>query len=98
MRLNQFFVSLASIILFGIIQISCPQTTKNKIVYINSYHHGHPSSDEIMEAVIEYFPEDSYEMYGYYMDTKRNPSINYIEKTAAELYDSIIKISPVLPF
>lgn len=70
------------------------KTEKPKIVYVNSYHRGHPSSDEIMDAVIEEFPSDSFELVTYIMDTKRNSSKDYIENKAAQLYDSIVIFNP----
>jgi len=71
-----------------------PKTDKPKIVYVNSYHRGHPSSDEIMDAIIEEFPADSFELVTYIMDTKRNSSQDYIEKKSAQLYDSILLVDP----
>jgi ABC-type uncharacterized transport system substrate-binding protein len=69
---------------------------KKKIVYINSYHRGHPPSDQITAALIENLPADSFEIFAYFMDTKRNPSREYIENRAAELLDSIKEIKPDL--
>jgi len=83
------------LIFSGIIFFSCIQkNTKKKIVYINSYHKGHPSSDEIMQGFMDNIPTDSFEMHSWYMDTKRNPSEDYIEKKARELLDSIKIINP----
>ncbi len=74
----------------------CHQTDIEKlsIVYVNSYHRGHPSSDEIMDAVIEYFPPDSFQFTSYMMDTKRNTAQRFIENRAAQLFDSILLIKP----
>ena len=69
---------------------------KKKIVYINSYHQGHPSSDEIQQGFMDNMPKDSFEIHNWYMDTKRNSSDEYIEKKAAQLLDSIDKIKPDL--
>lgn len=71
-----------------------PKTNKPKIVYVNSYHRGHPSSDEIMDAAIEEFPTDSFELVTYIMDTKRNPSQEFVEKISAQLFDSILLVDP----
>lgn len=75
---------------------SCEQQgiKKKKIVYINSYHPGHPSSDEIMDGFIKSFAADSFHITSFYMDTKRNPSLDFIENKAAEIFDSISKIKP----
>jgi ABC-type uncharacterized transport system substrate-binding protein len=47
-----------------------------------------------MDAVIEQFPSDSFKLYTYIMDTKRNTSLDYIENKAAQLYDSILIVEP----
>jgi len=75
---------------------SCVETgnEKRKIVYINSYHSGFPPSDQITGAVLEKFPVDSFELFSFFMDTKRNPSTSYIERRASELLDSIKEIKP----
>jgi ABC-type uncharacterized transport system substrate-binding protein len=63
--------------------------SKHKIVYVNSYHSGFPPSDEITSGVFEKLPADSFEVITYFMDTKRNPSEEFIRKRASELFDSI---------
>jgi ABC-type uncharacterized transport system substrate-binding protein len=73
-----------------------PDNARKKIVYINSYHRGHPPSDEITAGFMENLPTDSFEIIAYFMDTKRNPSPEYIENRAAELMDSIQEIKPDL--
>ena len=86
-----------SVVLFFVVgfQFCKPPTSeKYKIVYVNSYHRGHPSSDEIMDAVIKEFKSDSFELFSYIMDTKRNSAQKYIENKSAQLYDSITAIDP----
>ena len=64
MKSNSILVTLAFLLLFGSISLSC-NTKKykpNKAIYINSYHHGHASSDEIMDANITHLPADSFEL------------------------------------
>ena len=70
--------------------------SKDKIVYINSYHQGHPYSDQIMEGFIENMPSDSFAVHAFYMDTKRNPDPTFIENRASQLLDSIRHIEPDL--
>lgn len=96
MMRDKHVINLLVLVLFvGFICISCqPKKEKKKIVYINSYHRGHPSSDEIMDAILNYFPADSFVVYHYFMDTKRNPSQDYIENISTQLYDSIINNDP----
>jgi len=79
----------------GIYQYCQPFEIENKkVVYVNSYHPGHPSSDEIMESVLMSFPADSFEVNYFIMDTKRNPSEEYIQERAAQISDSIKNLKP----
>ena len=74
---------------------SCNDSTvKKKVVYINSYHQGFPPSDQITRGVMENLSRDTFEIYSFFMDTKRNPSEAYITQRAAELLDSINHIQP----
>lgn len=83
------------LIFSGIVVFSCIQEkSKKKIVYINSYHKGHPSSDEIMKGFMDNIPTDSFEVRSWYMNTKRNPTEEFIEKKALELLDSIKLTNP----
>ncbi len=43
---------------------------------------------------MEEFPADSFGLVTYIMDTKRNPSKDYVEKKSAQLYDSILIEDP----
>ena len=96
MRIKQFLIVLFLVILSALFFHSCKKggNKKKKIVYINSYHRGHPSSDEIMDSFIGSFALDSFDITSFYMDTKRNPSLDYIENKAAQLYDSILVTKP----
>ncbi len=69
---------------------------KYKIVYVNSYHQGHPPSDQITAGLLESLPADSFEVIAHFMDTKRNPTQDYIEAKAAALLDSIKVAKPDL--
>ena len=78
-----------------IIQMCMPQKDEVKVVtYINSFHRGHPSSDDIMDGILENLPTDSFKIDTYFMDTKRNPSKEYIEQIAAQLFDTIKSKNP----
>lgn len=96
MRISKASAIFISSFLLGMLLSACLQESKKKIVYINSYHHGHPSSDEIMEGFMQHIPSDSFEVYSWYMDTKRNPSKPFIQKEASLLLDSILNIKPDL--
>ncbi|KPL11217.1 MAG: hypothetical protein AMS26_20460 [Bacteroides sp. SM23_62] len=88
------FISVALLTFFQ----SCheKEVSKRKIVYVNSYHRGHPPSDQITAGLIENLPADSFEVIAHFMDTKRNPSPEYIENRAAALLDSIKDAKPDL--
>ncbi len=96
MKLQQYIRIFFAIIFLTLFFQYCrqAQSEKPKVVYVNSYHRGHPSSDEIMDAIIEGFPADSFELVTYIMDTKRNSSKDFIENKAAQLVDSILMVGP----
>lgn len=85
-------IALVMLIIISFYLVMCtPQRApKPKIVYVNSYHKGHPSSDAIMDAIINSFPADSFELSVHLMDTKRNTSVEFIQKRAEEIYNSIV--------
>jgi ABC-type uncharacterized transport system substrate-binding protein len=85
-----FIVSLVT----GLFSCGDPGIQKAKVVYINSYHQGFPPSDQITAGVFESLPSDSFEIASFFMDTKRNPSEEYIKGKAEELLDSIRKLDP----
>ena len=90
-RLGILFIAFLSPVLHYCTQ---PKAGKPTIFYVNSYHRGHPSSDEIMDAISEEFSPDSFRMVTCFMDTKRNPYQDYIEKRAAQINDTIKKVNP----
>ena len=74
-------VMLLAFLLLGPQSCGQPGIEKKKVVYVNSYHRGFPPSDQITEGVFEKFPADSFEIISHFMDTKRNPSEAYIQKS-----------------
>jgi ABC-type uncharacterized transport system substrate-binding protein len=80
---------LLAVLFMGLHSCGEPRIEKKKIVYVNSYHRGFPPSDEITAGVLENLPADSFEVIAHFMDTKRNPSEEFIKGRAAELLDSI---------
>lgn len=95
MKFHEIKKWLGLLFLLAVVFQSCTtNNSKKKIVYINSYHKGHPSSDEIMKGFMENIPTDSFKVYFWYMDTKRNPSEKFIQKKARELLDSIKFTNP----
>ncbi len=85
---------LLVILIMGLHSCGEPGLKKKKIVYVNSYHRGFPPSDQITGGVYEKLPADSFEVVAYFMDTKRNPSEDYIRARTAEILDSILKEDP----
>jgi ABC-type uncharacterized transport system substrate-binding protein len=63
----------ALLIILCILAISCKKNTesKHKVFYINSYHEGYGSSDDIMEGIFEVFKNEPVEVESFFMDTKR---------------------------
>lgn len=96
MKVYQFFSS-SFLILFSlaIFQMCIPaESNKTVVTYINSFHRGHPSSDDIMYGILENFPTDSFDIDTYFMDTKRNPSKEHILARADQLFDTILSKNP----
>ncbi len=89
-----FLLSLAILALFSL--CGRQDDGKYRIVYVNSYHQGHPPSDQITAGLLESLPVDSFEVIAFFMDTKRNSSQEYIESIAAALLDSIKVTNPDL--
>lgn len=89
---NALYLSFSLTLL--ILSCKSDRIEKHRVIYVNSYHRGHPSSDEIMDAVLAQFSSDSYDLRYYFMDTKRNTSEAFIKNKAAELADSIMSFKP----
>ena len=87
---------ILTLLFVGLLFCSCSSQDKKVVVYVNSYHKGHPSSDEIMSGFTSNMSTDSFMIHSYYMDTKRNPSKKYIQDKARQLFDSIDHIKPDL--
>ena len=56
-------------------------TRKPKVFYLNSYHQGYPSSDQIEEGIIESFDANRYELTAFHLDAKRLDSANLISQS-----------------
>ncbi len=85
-----------ALLLLGLLSCGQQAIEKKRVVYVNSYHRGFPPSDQITEGVFEKLPADSFEIIAHFMDTKRNPSEEYIKNRAAEILDSISNENPDL--
>ncbi len=91
-----YHVTLLALLSMGLLSCGQQVSEKKKVVYVNSYHRGFPPSDQITEGVYETLPADSFEIVAHFMDTKRNPSDEYIKNRAAEIRDSIKTEDPDL--
>jgi ABC-type uncharacterized transport system substrate-binding protein len=92
---NYISISLLMVAVLLIFTMCSPEKKDKKIItYINSFHRGHPSSDDIMDGILENLPADSFEIDTYFMDTKRNPSQEHIQQIAAQLFDTIKSKNP----
>ncbi len=92
-RLIEFFTFLLLLLLFT----GCAeQTDKKNILYINSYHAGYGSSDDIARGIFETLEGKDIDLEVIYMDTKRNMDPEYIEKISRQIVDSIKLKSPDL--
>ena len=96
MKLQQVtFIFLLSICAGRIFQMCAPVESEKRVVtYINSFHRGHPSSDDIMDGILENLPAESFEIDTYFMDTKRYPSEEHILQIASQLFDTIMSKKP----
>lgn len=92
-RLHKFFRYL----FFALLIAGCSQQpAKKSILYINSYHDGYGSSDDIASGIYETLEGKDINLEVIYMDTKRNLEPAYIEKISRQIIDSIKLKSPDL--
>lgn len=87
---------LSFFLLVGVQSCKKAESQKHKIMYVNSYHQEFPPSAEITAGVHETLSGGPYEVSTYFMDTKRNPDVDFIEKRASELLDKIQEEEPDL--
>jgi ABC-type uncharacterized transport system substrate-binding protein len=92
-RLYKFFRYL---ILVLFIAGCSQQSAKKSILYINSYHEGYGSGDDIARGIYETLEGKDIDLEVIYMDTKRNLEPAYIEKISRQIVDSIKHKSPDL--
>ncbi len=88
-------VSIALISFFSLLlAVSCGQPERQVVYYINSYHEGYPPSDEAMRAISDAFPEESYGLQIRFMDSKRNPSQDWLTLAADSFMIEINTLKP----
>lgn len=82
------------VVLFAFV-CSC-QREPEKVLFINSYYPGFPSTDEYLAGIRDSFKGRNIDLRTFNMDTKRNPQIEYIEAKALEAIEEIKSFKPDL--
>lgn len=80
-------------VLFCVTIISCSKAP-SKILYINSYHEGYGSSDDVMEGIQEILKDKNVELEIFFMDTKRHNDDLHIAKMMQQVLRKIIQLNP----
>lgn len=65
-----------------------------KVLYVNSYHPGYPSSDDITEGIKSTLQQPGIRLKTLYMDTKRNQDEAFIQSKALEILDEMNDYDP----
>lgn len=73
---------------------SIRQTQLTRISYINSYHRGYGSSDEVMRGIEEVLKPAGISLKTFFMDTKQHNSPAHLEKVTTEILTEIEKFKP----
>lgn len=80
--------------------ISCnpgsPKSDIKKILYINSYHEGYGSSDDVMRGITETLAEEQYDLEIFFMDTKRHASEDSIRQKVEQVLKLVDLFDPEL--
>jgi len=84
---------IAGILLFA---PGCQNESQKKIFYINSYHDGYSSSDDIRDGVLETLKDQAVTLEVFYMDTKRNPEPELVAERVREALEKIDRFAPDL--
>lgn len=82
-------------LLFLFIIMNCSKAP-SKILYINSYHEGYGSSDDVMKGIIETLKDKNVELEIVFMDTKRHNDQLHVAKTTQQVLQKIIRFCPDL--
>jgi len=102
MRKNAFFavLVLAMLAASGCVMQTAPDSAAEKpysgkkALFINSYHEGYEWSDAVQNGAEEVFNQTGVELRIYYMDTKNNPSEEFIKQAALEAKSIIEEFGP----
>lgn len=89
------FLTIPLFILLLILTSGC-QREPDKVLFINSYYPGFPSTDEYLAGIREAFEGENIELRTFNMDTKRNPQLEFIKQKAGEAIEEINTFKPDL--
>lgn len=76
----------------GLVGFVFPET--KTILYINSYHAGYPSSDQVKLAIEDGVKKSGDNLISVYMDCKRNTSAQYGRLKADSIMQQIVRLKP----
>jgi ABC-type uncharacterized transport system substrate-binding protein len=93
MSVMRWFVAIAAGVLVTVMS-GCQRPGAQKLFYINSYHPGYASSDEVMAGIYEVVGASSARLDVFFMDTKRYPEPEAIAARAEEAMEIIGRIRP----
>lgn len=89
------YIALVSLVAF--LFVACQnKIEKKKIFFVNSYHQGYGSSDDVMRGFSEKLPADSFEVQYFYLDSKRTKSETLLKEKVQHALDSIHQFNPDL--
>lgn len=84
--------------LAGILVFSCNSQKKSdepaRIFYVNSYHSGYGSSDDVLQGIEETLKDENVELKTFFMDTKRQSSEQEILACAKQALSEIEEFKP----
>jgi ABC-type uncharacterized transport system substrate-binding protein len=93
LKCNLVFWAFISIFL---IAAGCSGPAKPTIFYINSYHSGYASSDDVMMGIQETLKSKDVQLEIFFMDTKRHSDTENIRQKAKEVVNKIKKVKPAV--
>ena len=91
-------IANALVVLLVLLAVALPAPAADyagkKVFYVNSYHLGYPGSDPITDGIRSVLDPLGVALQVLYMDTKRNPSEEYIRAAADDARDKIEAFQP----
>ncbi|TNF45880.1 MAG: hypothetical protein EP310_00935 [Bacteroidetes bacterium] len=80
----------------AILLFSCSTNSPKKIFYINSYHAGYGSSDDVMQGITETLAGKNVKLQTFFMDTKRKSSEEEMQQATLNALEQIEDFQPDL--